>query len=307
MKRLLLFGLLFIMATSLIISCQKELSYESDQSLGHGTLYDSLKSCQPIISNGTYYNGVSATRDTNYVKVVVTVTQTGSYTLATDSVNGFGFRNTGYFSKLGTDTIVLQAFGTPILNVPTDFNITLDSSTCGFTINVQDSTGTGLGSIGGGVITGDSSFIDPSPAPINTWHFTDSSTNTTFNGIFDVTNTTSPQGGFFENDSIFVIGQASTADTVFGLKLLVPGQNIVPGKIYPVTANNILGLQLANNQTPIYGANDATAAAGGTNGNSYITITSYSNNQIAGSFHVYAQRSDGILVLIAGSFDCLVH
>jgi len=308
MKRLLLFGFLFVMVTSVIISCQKELSYETDQNIGHGTLYDSMKSCQPIVVNGTYYNGVSATRDTNFVKVIVTVTQTGNYTLTTDSVNGFGFRTTGYFPTLGTDTITLQAFGTPSLNVPTDFTISLDSSTCGFTVNVQDSTGTGLGgSDGGGVITGDSSFVDPSPAATNTWHFTDSTSKQEFSGIFDVTNTTAPQGGFLENDSLFVIGQASTADTVFGIKLLVPGQNIVPGKIYPLTADNIMGLQLASNQTAIYGANDVTAADGAPNGNSYITITSYSNGQLAGSFHVYAQRNDGILVLIAGSFDCKVQ
>jgi hypothetical protein len=306
MKRLLLFGFLFVLATSIIISCQKELSYESDQSLGHGTLYDSLKTCQPIVSNGTYYNGVSAARDTNYVKVIVTVTQTGSYTLQTDSVNGFGFRNTGYFSKLGIDTITLQAFGTPVLNIPTDFTLTLDSSTCGFTINVQDSTGTGLGGTGGGVIPSDSSFIDPSPAATNTWHFTDSSTNTTFSGTFDVNNTTAPQGGFLDTDSLFIVGQASTADTVFGIKLVVPAQNIVPG-IYPLTADNVLGLQLKANPLAIYGADGSTAVDGAANGNSYITITSYSNNQLAGSFHVYAQRNDGILVLLAGSFDCLVH
>src|SRR3954470_17844139 len=184
MKRLLLFGVLFVMVASVIISCQKELSYENNQNLGHGTLYDSNKSCQPIVTNGTYYNGVSASRDTNYVKVIVTVTQTGSYTLTTDSLNGFGFRNSGFFTKLGTDTIVLQAFGTPTLNIPTDFTISLDSSICGFTINVQDSTGTGLGGNGGGVITFDSSFVDPNPAATNSWHFTDSLSNQTYSGTF---------------------------------------------------------------------------------------------------------------------------
>src|SRR5438309_2589469 len=113
MKRLLLFGFLFVMIASVIISCQKELSYENDQNLGHGTLYDSNKSCRPIVPNGTYYNGVSAVRDTDFVKVTLTVTQTGSYSLGTDSVNGFGFRSTGFFTKLGDTTITLQAFGTP--------------------------------------------------------------------------------------------------------------------------------------------------------------------------------------------------
>ncbi|TKK66980.1 hypothetical protein FC093_15895 [Ilyomonas limi] len=310
MKRLLLFGFLFILITSVIMSCQKELSYEADQSTGHGTLYDTANSCQPMVPNGTYYNGVSASRDTNYVKVVVTITQTGTYELNTGLKNGFGFSDSGYFAKLGVDTLLLHAYGTPILNVPTDFTLTLDSSTCGFTINVQDSTGTGLGGDAGGVIVGDSSFVDPAPAATNTWHFTDSTSNQTYSGIFDVTNINDPQGGFLQNDTLFVVGQSSTTDTLFGLKLVVPAQNIVPGTIYPVTANNIVGLQIVtdpNNPVVIYGANDQTAASGAPNGNSYITITSYSNGQLAGSFHVYAQRSDGILVLIAGSFDCTVR
>lgn len=311
MKRLLLFGFLFAMITSVIVSCQKELSYETDQNTGHGTLYDSANNCQPIIPNGTYYNGVSASRDTNYVKVAVTVTQTGTYTLNTGLENGFGFSDTGYFTKLGPDTILLKAYGQPILNVPTDFTITLDSSTCGFTIVVQDSTGTGLGGNGGGVETNtDSSFVDPAPAATNTWHFTDSTSQITYSGVFDLNNTTIPQGGFVQNDTLYVIGTASsTTDTLFGLSLALPNGAITPG-IYPINAGNVVGLQEAadpNNPTAIYGANDVTAADGSANGNSYITITSYSNNQVAGSIHTYAQRSDGILVLIAGSFDCTVR
>jgi hypothetical protein len=306
MKRLLLFGFLFAMVASVIISCQKELSYEGDQNLGHGTLYDSNKSCRPIVQNGTFYNGVSAARDTNFVKVIVTVTQTGSYTLSTDSVNGFGFRTSGFFTKLGDTTINLQAFGTPILDTTTDFTIILDSSTCGFTIHVQDSTGTGLGGNGGGVNTSDSSFEDPNPAPINNWHFTDSNSLHTYSGIFDITNTANPQGGFISlnNDTLTVVGQASTTDTAFGFQLTLPSGNLTPGK-YPITGENFLVLLEPSNTTDaIYYSDSTSASEASANGNSYITITSNSNNQLAGYIHVYAQRYDGELVLIAGSFNC---
>src|SRR5207253_1950500 len=104
--------------------------------------------------------------------------------------------------------IKLLAFGTPILNTSTDFNVKLDSSTCGFTIPVLDSTGTGLGGNGGGVITYDSSFVDPTPAATNNWHFTDSNSLKTYNGIFDITNTTIVQGGHISNDTLYVVGQA---------------------------------------------------------------------------------------------------
>ena len=305
MKRLLLFGFLFVLITSVIISCQKELSYESDQNLGHGTLYDTANACQPMVPGGTYYNGVPASTDTNFVKVVVTVTQTGTYELNTGLENGFGFSDTGYFAKLGVDTLILHAYGTPILNKPTDFTLTLDSSTCGFTINVLDSTGTGLGGDGGGAIVGDSSFTDPAPAATNTWHFTDSSSGVTYNGVFNTTSLTPPEGGFIQNDTLYVIGQAGSADTIFGLTLVLPAQ-LQPG-IYPVTVSNNLGLQTVSDSTTLYVSNDVTAAAATSNGNSYITITGYNNNQLEGSFHAYAETKNGILVLIAGSFNCTVR
>lgn len=302
MKRILLFGFLFLMLAAVVISCQKELSLETDQNLAHGTLYDSASACNPIISNGTYYNGVTATRDTNYVKVIVTVTQTGSYTLSTGPKNGFGFSDTGYFSKLGVDTVLLHAFGTPILNVPTDFTISFDSSVCGFTINVQDSTGTGLGVIdtsgtGGGIIS-DSSFIDPNPAATNTWHFTDTATGITYSGVF-----TALEGAGFRNDTLFVAGQATTLDTLFGATIKIPSLTIAP-QIYPVTASNTIVLQTAADGNNFYAANDITAAVG--SGNSYITITSYSGNQLAASFHAYAEFN-GVSTLIEGSFNCTVR
>jgi len=312
MKRLLPLGFLFVLITSVIISCQKELSYEADQNTGHGTLYDTNNSCQPIVPNGTYYNGVNAARDTNYVKVIVTITQTGAYTLRTDSSNGFYFSDTGYFSKLGVDTLTLQAYGTPILNRPTDFTLTLDSSTCGFTIIVQDSTGTGLGGDGGvSVNPGDSSFVDPNPAATNTWHLIDSSSLEEYSGIFDPTSTIIPQGGFLSatNDTLTVIGQASAIDTAFVIKLVLPTKSIVPGTIYPLVSDNALALVLPSITTAnlIYSADNQSATAASANGNSYITITDYTNGQLAGSFHVYAYRQDGILTLIAGSFNCKVQ
>ncbi len=302
MKRILLFGFLFLMLAAVVISCQKELSLETDQNLARGTLYDSLGDCNPIVPSGTYYNGVTANRDTNFVKVAVTVTQTGSYTLSTGYENGFGFSDTGYFSKLGVDTILLHAFGKPTLNIPTDFTLAFDSSICGFTVNVQDSTGTGLGTVdtsgtGGGIVS-DSSYVDPNPAATNTWHFTDTATGVTYSGVF-----TALEGAGFRNDTLFVAGQASVIDTVFGVTIKIPSLTIAP-QIYPVTASNTITLQTFADGNKFYTANDATATDAV--GNSYITITSYSGNQLAASFHAYAEFN-GVSTLIEGSFNCLVQ
>lgn len=284
------------------MSCQKELSYESDMNLGHGTLYDSLKSCQPIVPNGTYYNGVSANRDTNYVKVIVTVTQTGNYTLTTDSTNGFGFRNSGYFSKLGADTLLLQAFGTPILNVPTDFTITLDSSTCGFTINVQDSTGTGLG----GVDTSGTGPIDTSFATLGTWKFYDSTNEIAYTGTV--------ANALQIADTLGANGPSTTGGYYFAVLQLLNNATIEvkPYLLDATVGTGLVALEDENNGNVGYNAfgdtpNDSADP-------SYIIITSYdaTTKHVEGRFRCWARKDDNpggaeTVALVKGSFNCILQ
>lgn len=302
MKSIALFGFLFFAITFFSLSCQKELSQESNLNNATFSLHDdSTKVCYPVTVHGTYYNGVSAVRDTNFITVAVNVKTTGNYNIITDSLNGFYFSASGFFTKTGMDTLVLKASKAPILLKVTDFNFFPADSlgTCGFSVDVQDSTGSGLGGNNGGTISSDSSYVDPTPAATNTWHFTDTASKVTYSGTFSAL-----QGAAFKNDTLFVIGQASTADTAFGVTLVFPSLSISPG-IYPVTAGNTIALQTVVDQNDFYGANDLTASEGF--GNSYITITSYNNNQLAGSFHAYAEFNSSVVTLIEGSFNCTVH
>ncbi|MDQ2751528.1 MAG: hypothetical protein M3R72_00725 [Bacteroidota bacterium] len=302
MKQLWMFGFILFLATMVLNSCQKELSQENNNNTASFSLHDTTLSCYPILVNGTYYDGVSAPRDTNFIKVVVNVKTPGNYTISSVQQNGFYFSDSGFFSKTGIDTLVLKAKGTPILIQSTSFTITADSlGACSFVINVQDSTGTGLGSAGGGTVGSDSSYIDPNLATKNTWHFTDTATKITYSGIF-----TTVEGAGFRNDTLFVAGQAATnLDTLFGMTIKMPSATITPG-IYPATAANNVALQKTADGSDIYYANDATAALG--TGNSYITIISNSGGQLTGSFHVYASFN-GVSppTLIEGSFNCPVH
>ncbi len=303
MKRLLMFGFALFLATMVLDSCQKELSQESNNNTASFSLHDTTLSCYPIIVNGTYYDGVSAARDTNFIKIVVNVKSTGNYAIASVTQNGFSFSDSGFFSKTGLDTVVLKAKGIPILIQSTSFTITADSlGACSFVVNVQDSTGTGLGSAGGGTTVGsDSSYIDPNLATKNTWHFTDTATKITYSGIFTIV-----EGAGFRNDTLFIAGQAaSNLDTLFGMTILMPSATIKPG-IYPASAANNVALQKTADGSDIYYANDASAALGA--GNSYITIISNSGGQLTGSFHVYAELN-GVSppTLIEGSFNCPVH
>ena len=298
MKRLLVFGFIVSILVFVLYSCQKELSQESNLNNASFSLHDdSTSQCYPISVNGTYYDGVSAARDTNFITIIVNIKSTGNYNISSTSSNGFSFSDSGFFSKTGLDTLQLKAKGTPILIKSTDFTLTADSlGSCGFFINVQDSTGSGLGSTTG--TSSDSSYIDPNIATTNTWHFTDTATNITYSGTF-----TSLEGAGFRNDTLFVAGQASTIDTLFGATLKIPSLTIAPG-IYPVTATNSVALENSTTQTDIYAANNITAAAG--SGNSYITIISYSGGQLTASFHAYAEFN-GVSTLIVGSFNCTVH
>ncbi len=302
MKRLLVFGFVFSIAVLILFSCQKELSQESNNNTASFSLHDTTLSCYPIIVNGTYYDGVAATRDTNFIKIVVNVKATGNYTITSSKQNGFYFSDSGFFSKPGIDTLILKAQGVPILIQSTSFTLTADSlGACSFFVNVQDSTGTGLGSAGGGTTVGsDSSYIDPNLATTNTWHFTDTATKITYSGTF-----TTLEGAGFRNDTLFVAGQTSTLDTLFGMTILMPSATITPG-IYPINASNNLALQKSANGSDIYYANNVTASVG--KGNSYITIISNSNGQLTGSFHVYASLNGAAPpTLIEGSFNCPVH
>lgn len=302
MKRLGMFGFVLFLTTLVLVSCQKEYSQETNTNIASFSLHDTTLSCYPIIVNGTYYDGVSAAGDSNFIKIVVNVKSTGNYTISSIKQNGFSFSDSGFFSKTGIDTVKLKAKGTPILIQSTSFSITADSlGACNFIVDVQDSTGTGLG---GGTTGGDSSYIDPNPATKNTWHFTDTATKITYSGIFTV-----QEGAGFNgnNDTLLIAGQMPTnIDTLFGMSIKMPSAVTITPGIYPVNATNNVALEKMADGSDIYLADDITAALGA--GNSYITIISNSGGQLTGSFHVYAEFNGASPpTLIKGSFNCPVH
>src|SRR5436190_22457166 len=169
--------LFFVCCFSIFFSCSKEYSLEKGTTLdGQGSLWDSLGACLPETVHGTFYNCITPGQDTAYVEIQVNVTQTGSYNITSDIQDGFQFLDSGFFSSTGINIIRLKPIGAPIIPVPTTFNISFDSSFCSFTINVQDSTGTGLG--------GQDTTGNGNPDYMGSWQFfTDS--GGVFQGTFD--------------------------------------------------------------------------------------------------------------------------
>ena len=129
-----------------LIGCQKELSEEAGQ-ISKGSLQSNLGDCMPMDVNGIFKAG-QALVDSNYIEVTINVTQTGSYTVFTDTVNGYSFRGTGSFANNGANTIRLKGSGTPGVQGTDAFTVIYDSSFCVVPVSVlaggSSSGGTGV-------------------------------------------------------------------------------------------------------------------------------------------------------------------
>lgn len=98
---------------------------------------DSTNNCLPKTIFGFYNPGSSLTTD-NYLQVEVKVDEPGTFTIYTDTVNGYYFHTSGTFSSRGLITVNLPGFGKP-LNYGTDnFTVFFDTGNCNFSIDITD-------------------------------------------------------------------------------------------------------------------------------------------------------------------------
>lgn len=99
-----------------------------------GVLGNDAGNCLPIFVNGTYQQG-AAMNSGNTVEVQVSVNQPGTYTIATDPVNGISFSGSGVFTARGTQTVTLTASGTPAFSGEQVFTARFGNSSCAFSIS----------------------------------------------------------------------------------------------------------------------------------------------------------------------------
>jgi len=138
LKFILLPSLLFI-----FLACSKEQSFETGFSdPATGTLKDTLGDCDSMTVNGVYTENQPLTAS-NTVKVTLNITKSGTYKVFTDTVNGFSFRDSGFFAAAGTYQITLKGNGKPIAPATSNFTVTFGSSFCNFSIDVQPGTSSG--------------------------------------------------------------------------------------------------------------------------------------------------------------------
>ncbi len=280
----LFFGLLACICL-VFSTCQKELSIETNVSLAaQGTLRDTTTGeCMPDSVVGTYYDGVEPGRDTAFVLVNVTVTNAGTYNIYTNTVNGYYFSDSGFFTTPGINTIKLKPVGTPIIPGTNTFNVTFDTSICSFTVNVEDSTGKGIGVI-------------PNPNFSDTaWKFT--SATGSFKGPIDsaFTNDTTISG--IPLHIMTLLGTTlATGDTLVQISVGFTGGVITTGS-FNTTATALFRFTDQVTGTVIYAADPTTGTV-----NTVINITSYdaATNIVTGTYSGTAQDSSGNPATISG-------
>jgi hypothetical protein len=200
-----LFKSLILILGGIIIlsSCQKELSVETGATFGGlaiGSIKDSSGNCLPISVVGTYKVDATLT-DSSYVFVQVKVTTPGNYKIVSDSMNGYFFRDSGFFSTTGLQTIKLKAKGKPVAAIQSFFTIGYGIGFCSFTVAATS---------GGGGTTPIVPIGDYFPTTTGSnWSYTFNLTQDTLRFTVASTNTTVGVNSYRN----FIVTDASNNDT----------------------------------------------------------------------------------------------
>jgi hypothetical protein len=121
-------------------SCQKELTAETGTATGT-LVKDAAGDCTALVSGA--YKKDTILNASNYVDIQVNITEIGTYTITSDTINGYYFRAEGAVALTGLNSIRLIGIGKPIA-VGTDvFTIKFSGTSCDVNINVTGNTGGG--------------------------------------------------------------------------------------------------------------------------------------------------------------------
>jgi hypothetical protein len=91
--------------------------------------------CSSFKLSGTYTAGETLA-DSNTAAVIVNVTEAGPYSITTDNQDGIIFSNSGNFTAIGLQTLILKGSGTPVTAANFTFTPNASSSKCSFSVTV---------------------------------------------------------------------------------------------------------------------------------------------------------------------------
>ncbi len=221
----------FLALTILLTACQKN---DDPGGQSTGKLLSAITGdCTPVTVNGIFKVDSVLTAD-NYVDVQMDVTIGGSFTIKSDSINGYSFKKTGTVST-GVNTIRLYASGKPVATGTNTFTIIYGGTACNFTITVFGAGGgfgTALYTLGGSpgncsvsAITGNY-IVGQAMAPANKVEMT---VNVSSIGTYNITGTTI-NGVTFSGSGVF------TNPGIQNIFLSASGTPAAQGVVnYPVT------------------------------------------------------------------------
>lgn len=285
MRKSLLLSLITLVSLLVVQSCSKEYSEETGSGGTPATGYlikDSTSGmCLPPEIHGIYDTAKVLT-DSNYILINLTVTKPGFYRVYTDEQNGFSFKDSGYFSVIGTKSIKLKATGTPILPIATDFVVNFDSTVCGFTIVVTENDG--------------ENNVDPNTSD-SAWVFSDGSktyAGTISSAFFFDDSTTVPEPTHYFKFSGYI---PSGTDSTIDLTLKLPYAEAIPSGTYSTSTSAAIYFSLVNIDTAhiIYEASNNTPAQV-----TQITVSSYNSTTriVEGTFSGNAKTASGGTIAI---------
>lgn len=129
--------LIYTSVFSVCVSCQRELSPDPEPVSAGYISKDSNGNCQALNISGIYTKGKKLS-DSNYIEAEVNVTSAGSYSILTDTVNGYYFKAGGKFTGNGIKRVKLVGYGNPLLADTNYFILKYNQSTCQARIVVID-------------------------------------------------------------------------------------------------------------------------------------------------------------------------
>jgi hypothetical protein len=99
------------------------------------TLQGAPTTCMNAAIKGSYVKGIAVDTGSK-INIGINVTTPGTYTISTNTVNGYSFSGSGIFSLTGLQTISLTASGVPVNSGTNVFTVTAGASACTFSVTV---------------------------------------------------------------------------------------------------------------------------------------------------------------------------
>lgn len=306
MRKQVLAFLTLACLTVFFAGCAKEKSFET----GFGPSVGSLQSettgdCLPKNVAGIYEATVALTT-ANYIEVDVDVTTAGSYTIRTDTVNGFSYKAQGYFTTTGIQTVKLTGSGTPTNSGISNFTVSYAGTTCVVAVSIlpQGASGPAVFELLGSPNSCLDAIVDGvygEGIAVNNSHTVTLKVNVTTIGVYDITTTTTNGITFKGTGPLIELGpttitlKASGTPTAAGLyNIPIAGPNSCTFEVevfgpadYTIDCNSVI-------VNGVYAANTSLGASN--------TMTITVDVTTVGPYSITTTAADGMIFSGSGNF-----